>query len=126
MSTVKEKKHRMIKWDVWDGKTTHWVETSILYSDVTEKILKDGISVFKEEHGFEPDTLIISTADSKIMFELKRIANKVGLSLIVEPEVEENRIVIVNLPPSGGGETIDDEDLVEYDYLELDQFRKVA
>ena len=95
-------------WEVWDSKFSPWIEKDIKHELITDVTLRIGVAIFKDAHGSTPNSLIINTRKQEAVFKIKTIADKLNLSIILESEVQEDRLVIAHLPSGGGGETIDE------------------
>lgn len=118
-----------IRWEIWDyNGDTPWVETQVNHDKITLGFVKSGIDVFKESHGKDPNTLIVNYCDSDLLFKIKNIANRSGLSFIMDCDLleDEDVLLIINLPYDGGGKTLDDEDDVGNNCIEFKKFRKAA
>jgi hypothetical protein len=112
-------------WEIWDSKgDSPWIETKVKYEDITLGFIKSGIEVFEESHDKAPDTIIISYCDSQLIFDIKKMATQSELALLTDGEILEDTILIISLPPGDGGETVDEEEIVNI--VEILKYKKAA
>jgi hypothetical protein len=104
-------------WDICPSEMTPWLETAdIKYEAISEPLISAGKEGFLCEFEREPTTVVVhSMTNLPVLRHIKTSISGLGLDLILEMNVPDGLIVLVDLPTSGGGQTIDEgEDVPEY------------
>ena len=92
-----------------------WIETpSFDYATLTVDAVRAGKELYLKFFDREPNCIVLhDTTDISLYRKLKREISSIPLDVILERDVPPGMVVVIHLPATDGGETIDEGELSE-------------